>query len=64
MKNKKKNLILPQKNRLQILKADIENRLNDPYILYTNLQTEILKGTIKEIDALINLIENDFNDEN
>lgn len=52
------------KNRLQILKADIENRLNDPYILYTNFQTEILKGSIKEIDALIDLIENDFNDEN
>ena len=52
------------KSKLQILKNDIENRLNDPYILYNNLQCAILKGEIKEINALINLIENDFNDEN
>lgn len=52
------------KSKLQILKNDIENRLNDPYILYNNLQCAILKVEIKEINALINLIENDFNDEN
>ena len=43
-------------NRLKILKTDIENKLNDPYLLYTKIQKDVLKSTIIEIDELIKLI--------
>ncbi len=44
------------KNKLKILKTDIENKLKDPYILYTDIQKNVLGATIKEIDELICII--------
>lgn len=43
-------------NKLKILKTDIENKLNDPYILYTEVQRNVLKATIKEVDELISIV--------
>ncbi len=43
-------------NRLKILKTDIENKLNDPYILYTEVQKQVLIASIKEIEELINVV--------
>ena len=44
-------------NKLKILKKDVENKLNDPYILYTDTQRRVLSGTIKEINELILVVE-------
>ena len=52
-KSQKENFDILIKNKLNILKKDIENKLNDPYILYTETQRNVLRGTIKEIDELI-----------
>lgn len=49
------NLIV--QNRLKILKTDIENKLKDPYILYTEIQKNILNSQINEIENLIKIIE-------
>lgn len=43
-------------NRLKILKTDIENKLNDPYVLYTEVQKQVLNSSIKEIEELINVV--------
>lgn len=43
-------------SKLKILKIDIENKLNDPYILYTEKQKEVLRASIKEIDELIKIV--------
>lgn len=45
-------------NKLKILKKDVENKLKDPYILYTEIQRKVLDNTIKEIQALILTVEN------
>lgn len=44
-------------NKLKILKTDIENKLKDPYILYTEVQKNILNSQIKETEDLIKLTE-------
>ena len=44
-------------NKLKILKKDVETRLSDPYILYTEIQRKILEKTIKEINELILIVE-------
>lgn len=44
-------------NRLKILKTDIENKLKDPYILYTEIQKNVLNSQINEIENLIKIIE-------
>ena len=44
-------------NRLKILKTDIENKLKDPYILYTEIQKDILNAQIKEVEDLIKITE-------
>ena len=44
-------------NKLKILKTDIENKLNNPYILYTKTQKNVLLASIKEIDALIEIVK-------
>ncbi len=43
-------------NRLKILKTDIENKLNNPYILYTKTQKDILGATIVEIDEILKFL--------
>ena len=44
-------------NKLKIFKTDMKNRLSNPYILYTEIQRNILNTVIKEIDDLILIIE-------
>lgn len=55
-KSQKENFDFLIKNKLNILKKDVENKLNDPYILYTETQRNVLRGTIKEIDELISAV--------
>ena len=55
-KTQKENFNVLIKNKLNILKKDIENKLNDPYILYTDAQKNVLNSTIKEIDDLISVV--------
>lgn len=44
-------------NRLKILKTDIQNKLNNPYILYTETQKKILNASLNEAEGLIKVIE-------
>lgn len=55
--NQKENFNSIVQNRLKILKMDIENKLKDPYILYTEIQRNILNSQIVEIENLIGIIE-------
>ncbi len=54
--DKKEKFNLNVSSRLKILRADIENKMNDPYILYTKLQKDVLGASIKEIDELIKIL--------
>ncbi len=56
-KDKKDKFNFVVQNRLKILIADIENRLNDPYIIYTDCQKKVLQSSIKEAQNLISILE-------
>lgn len=43
-------------SKLKILKIDIENKLKDPYILYTETQKQVLNASIKEIENLLSIL--------
>lgn len=56
-KDKKDKFNFLVQNRLKILIADIENRLNDPYIIYTDSQKKVLQASVKEAQNLISILE-------
>lgn len=55
-KEQKEKFDFVVQNRLQILKKDIENKLNDPYILYTETQKKVFNSVIGEIEELIKVL--------
>ncbi len=55
--NEKENFKVIVKNRLKILKTDVENRLNDPYINYTDVQRAVFKANMLDIDELIKIVD-------
>ncbi len=52
-KDKIKDFNFIVENRLKMFIKDVENRLNDPYILYTDIQRKVLEASIKEAENLI-----------
>ncbi len=53
----REKFVLSATSKLKILKKDIENKLNNPYIIYTNIQKEVFLSAIKDIDNLIMVVE-------